>query len=309
MRRCKICGAPAFHYVRSANSAFCRGHYGEFFLRQVRRTIKRYDLLKGDEKILVAISGGKDSLVLLDVMLELGYEIIPFHINLGIPLYSEASYEAAKREVEKRGKKLLLYDLKKEMGMTIHEKAREKKLPPCKVCGVTRRYILNMKGKELGVDAIATGHTLNDGAMQLFANLLRWDFSYLSKMGLLLPEENGLLKRVRPLGLILETEITAYANLKDIRPVEISCPESERAQFKKYKYMLEDLEDESPGLMRQFYEGFIKKKKIFDIERPTYKLEPCLICGYPTVAKVCAFCRIWRGDEVKRLKLEGLIDR
>ncbi len=66
--RCSICGSRAIIRIPDLRRNFCEKHFVEYFERRVQKTIERYQMLKNVKKLLVAVSGGKDSLVLLHVL-------------------------------------------------------------------------------------------------------------------------------------------------------------------------------------------------------------------------------------------------
>lgn len=89
--KCKICKAPAAVALKSHNAAFCPDCYKNFFARQVARGIESQKLFSRDERILVALSGGKDSLALMLELSRQGYNVTGLHIDLAIPSSSAAA--------------------------------------------------------------------------------------------------------------------------------------------------------------------------------------------------------------------------
>lgn len=313
--KCRICGKPAVIKLRSHNIALCPKHLIEFVQKQTYRAIKRYKMFEKNDHIAVAVSGGKDSLALLDILTDLGYKVSAFYIDLGIKYmdYSKVSKEKATLFCKKKNVDCLVYSLPEMFGMGIDEAARKSWRTPCSLCGMTKRYLMNMAAKDVKADVIATGHNLDDQSAALFANLLRWDIAYLSKGYPVLPEENGFPKKVKPLIFLTEREIAAYAIVKNIDYVRYECPHSEGARFLIYKEYLNAIENISPGTKRRFYQGYTDNVWRFRIESPEYcpeeseqegVMQPCKICGMPTAAEdgICSFCRFWRPDEVKKLK-------
>lgn len=299
--KCKVCGKEAWVKVPSANAAFCKEHYDRYVLRLTEKAIKKFKMFDDDELILVAVSGGKDSLALLHILKRLGYRIQALHINVGIKgnNYSEISEQKAIRYANNLDVPIKIVRVEEIHGLNVIDLAKKRRRISCQVCGLTRRYYMNKYAREIGAPVIATGHTLDDMVQTLFANLLRWDISYLSKEMPLLPSEDGLVRKAKPLTFLQDRETLLYDKLHEIEYASVDCPESRFATFKRYKRLFEALEEESPGTKRQFFQGFIKNIKIFQENKPPYKLEPCLVCGYPTVAKVCSFCRLWYPEKAK----------
>jgi len=85
------CTAGATVEIRRHHTAFCNEHFLEFFERQVARAIEHEHMFTRDDRVLVAVSGGKDSLALWDVLRRLGYQTTGLYINLGIGEYSAES--------------------------------------------------------------------------------------------------------------------------------------------------------------------------------------------------------------------------
>src|SRR4030066_18986 len=108
---------------RSHNSAFCPDCFFLFFRRQVSEGIRKLSLLSPEDRILVCVSGGEDSLVLWDVLMELGYPTEGLYIDLGIEGYSDRSKEKVLAYAGARGKEPIVVDLRRGGG-PIPEAAR-----------------------------------------------------------------------------------------------------------------------------------------------------------------------------------------
>lgn len=297
--KCKVCRGPAFIQFREHNANFCEEHFDQFFLRRVERAIRRYRMLAPGDRVLVAVSGGKDSLVAADVLSRLGYQVTGLHVALGIDGndFSEESARVSREFFTRRNLGLEIYDVRDRFGKSITEVGR--RFPRfCAVCGLTKRHVMNARAVKSGVAALATGHNLDDQAAALFANVMRWDIRYLAKTLPSLPGEHGFAPKIKPLVLLSEKEITAYARLHTIRVVEARCPYSAEAKFKRYKRMLAEVERESPGTRRSFYEGYVRVAHLFQAENQEDRLlAPCAVCKMPTTVQVCSFCRMWRPEE------------
>jgi len=121
---CKVCGQKAQVEMRSRGLALCREHYLDWFVKETERAIRRHRMLLPGERVLVAVSGGKDSLALWDVLSRLGYQAVGLHIELGIGEYSKRSLEVTQAFARERGLELLVVDLKEAYGFGVPELAR-----------------------------------------------------------------------------------------------------------------------------------------------------------------------------------------
>lgn len=293
--KCCVCKGPAFVKFPAHNAAFCGEHLDAFFLRQVAHTIKKYRMMPPGVRVMVALSGGKDSLVAALVLHRLGYRVEALFLDLGIVEgdFSPASQKTCEEFCSARSIPLHVISLREKFGKTIPDIAR--RYPRlCAICGVTKRHIMNEYTLKSGAFALVTGHTLDDMSAALFANLLRWDLHYLAKGLPVLPAENGFVRKLKPLALQCEDEITAFARLHGIKPVEARCPYAAEAKFKRYKAKLNALEEQSPGLKRAFYNGYTQNTHRFQEETARPLLTTCHVCGQLSSANVCTFCRIWR---------------
>ncbi len=292
--RCKLCKKEAVIRVRSFGIALCHEHIVEFCLKRVKEVVRKYRMFDKDSKVLVAVSGGKDSLVLWDVLKRLGYNVTALFIDLGI--MENNHFQKARGIVEsfaeERGYPLEVFDLQKEYGFSIDDVKQRETRTICAACGMVKRYIMNKYAYENGFDVLATGHNLNDETAVLFSNLLGWRIGYLARQGPVLPKEGKFVRKVKPLCELTERETAVYAFITGINFLSDECPYSKGATTLVYKRALNTIEYNSPGTKIRFYREFLKvKDKLFvDEEKP--KLVECPSCGYPTTYPPCAFCRL-----------------
>jgi tRNA(Ile)-lysidine synthase TilS/MesJ len=87
--KCRACRQPAIIDLPRHNANFCAEHLLQLCRRQVEKAIKDHDMLSFDDRILVAVSGGKDSLAVWDILTDLGYAADGLYIGLGIGAYSD----------------------------------------------------------------------------------------------------------------------------------------------------------------------------------------------------------------------------
>ncbi|HEB64850.1 MAG TPA: adenine nucleotide alpha hydrolase family protein [Chloroflexi bacterium] len=307
--RCRKCGQKAVINMRQHKLALCKEHYLEWIPQQTQRFIEKYRMFIPDERILVAVSGGKDSLALWDVLVRLGYQADGLYIDLGIDGgfgYSSESHALTAAFAEERGLTLHVVDVAETYGESIPEIARRTrrgKGKPCSVCGLVKRHEMNRIARDLGYDVLATGHNLDDEAATLFGNTMQWAGGYLIRQGPVLPASPGLARKVKPFCRFYERETAAYALLRGIAYIYEECPFSVGAKSIHYKELLNQLEKDSPGAKLHFYLGFLKAKKegLFaeTKEEAVALLHTCPTCGQPTSAPgQCAFCRLLKVETV-----------
>jgi uncharacterized protein (TIGR00269 family) len=300
--KCRACGQKAVVNMRQHKLALCKEHFLEWIPEQTERFIEKYQMFTCSEKILIAVSGGKDSLSLWDIIHRLGYQADGLYICLGIDeglRYSSESQRLTEKFAAARGLKLHIVDIQKEYGATIPEfsqRSHRGRVKPCSVCGLVKRYIMNRVVRDLGYEVLLTGHNLDDEAAVLFGNTLSWAGEYLLRQGPVLPEALGLARKAKPLFRIYEREMLAYAFLRGIEYIYDECPFSVGSTSIYYKQLLNRLENDRPGAKQSFYLSFLEARKsglFAERESLQAELHPCTNCNQPTSAPgLCSFCRM-----------------
>ncbi len=293
--KCRRCKAPALIDVRRHNAAFCADCFVRHCQEQVRRAIDGFEMIRPGDRVLVAVSGGKDSLGLWELLVDLGYETDGLYLGLGIGGYSDSSGRYARDFATPRGLKLIEIDIPEEHGFNIETAAATLGRPPCGACGLSKRHLFNQAALDGGYDVVATGHNLDDEAAVLFGNVLRWDAEYLGRQYPVLPAAPGFVRKVKPLVRLSEREMAAYCVIRNIDYIVEECPMAEGNRHLAYKEALNTLEQRSPGAKANFLFSFLERaheRFAGDAETERLELTPCTVCGSPTPGEVCAFCRM-----------------
>ena len=301
--KCRKCENKASVHMRQHKLALCKEHYHEWVPEQTERFIQKYEMFTPDEKILVAVSGGKDSLSLWHILVKLGYQADGLYLGLGIDggiNYSHESQRLTEEFAARNNLKLHVVDIEKEYGQpipVIAQRSHRGDGKPCAVCGLAKRHEMNRVARDLGYDVLATGHNLDDEAAVLFGNTLNWSSEYLLRQGPVLPGTPGLARKVKPLCRFYEREMTAYAILSGIEYIYEECPFAEGSQSIFYKESLNQLETARPGAKLIFYLNFLEAKKsgnlFLEKNVEMAHLHPCPKCGQPTsTPDFCSFCRM-----------------
>jgi uncharacterized protein (TIGR00269 family) len=294
--RCHRCQGPANVEIRRSRTAYCARCYPDWFRGQVQERIDHERMFRRSERVLVAVSGGKDSLALWHTLLKLGYQADGVYIRLGIGEYSRRSQAKSEAFADKHGLTLHQVDLQEDDGFVVPDLLDTRSGKPCAACGTVKRYHFNRVASELGYGVVATGHNLDDEAATLFGNVMHWNTDYLGRQGPVLESTHPkLVRKVKPLYRLSERETAAYAIVERIDYILEECPMAKGAKSLAYKEMLNSLEEEQPGAKYRFLVGFLKQGRDavntggFD---QASGLRECARCGQPTTAEICAYCRM-----------------
>ncbi len=289
--KCKKCGKKPVIYMPHHRLALCKEDFLSWFERYTERTVKEFRMFGPRDRILVTVSGGKDSLSLWYVLRKLGYEADGFYLHLGIGDYSERSRDKVERFAERVGGKVIVVDLRKEL-VGLPELKELSLREACSLCGLVKRYNFNRAAREHGYNIVATGHNLDDEASSLLANVMNWNTKYLGRKYPVLEEEGGFVKKVKPFCKFTEKETALYALLNSIEFIEEECPYAEDASSIFYKEILNRIEERFPGTKLRFYLEYLRKVYPKFKETKEAELQPCRICGEPSPTEICPVCRL-----------------
>jgi uncharacterized protein (TIGR00269 family) len=304
--KCKRCRAKAEVQIRHHNAAFCRPCFIFFFTRQLERTIEKEEMFAADEHVLVAVSGGKDSLALWDALASLGYRTTGVHLALGIGEYSDLSTQKTESFAGDRGLPLIVLRLA-DYGEDVPNLSKFTKRPACAVCGTAKRHYLDRVANERGFGVLATGHNLDDEAARLMGNVLRWQRDHLAKQQpVLAPNHERFARKVKPLFRLSEYETAVYAFFRGIDYVIDECPNSAGATQLLYKDVLNRLEAEMPGTKLNFVQEFLRSVHPLFGQSEMRPPATCKECGMPAYGDVCSFCKL-QGEVRKKRDLQSSI--
>ncbi len=297
--RCRTCAAPAVIEEPRHRAAWCGEHFVDHVHAQIRKAIDRYRMFSYADRLLVAVSGGKDSLGLWDALLTMGYRADGLYIGLGIGGYSHRSGRTCRDFATARGAKLVEVDLSTEYGYRIPQAAHATRRATCGICGLSKRYVINREAVHGGYDVVVTGHNLDDEAATLLGNVVRWQEGFLARQRPLLPATGkNQPRKAKPLYRLSEREMAAYCVVRGIDYVVEECPLVSGNTGLELKEALNVLERHSPGLKAQFLLGFLDRQadKFEDLgdgggAGASTALAECASCGMPTTSDTCAFCR------------------
>ncbi|MFM7535299.1 MAG: ATP-binding protein [Acidimicrobiales bacterium] len=296
--KCRVCRGPAVIDLPRHNANFCVEHFLRLCRNQVAKAIEDFSMLSPGDRVLVAVSGGKDSLALWDLLVELGYRADGLYLGLGIGEYSDVSGTYARAFAEERNLTLQVLDLRDTYGYDVPTAAAATRRVPCSACGMSKRHLFDRAAIDGGYDVVATGHNLDDEAAVLYGNTLHWDLEHLARQYPVLPARPGFPKKVKPLVRLTEREMAAYCVLRGIDYQVEECPMAAGNTHLGYKAQLNALEATSPGTKAAFVLGFWDRMSPVvaglraAADEPPDATQRCVRCGAPTLAETCAFCRL-----------------
>jgi len=298
--KCKRCKAPAQVELRQHNAGFCRSCFIFYFQRQVERAIAKERMFTPDEAVLVAVSGGKDSLGLWDVLIALGYRTTGLHLSLGIGEYSDLSTAKTVAFATQRDLPLITVSLADE-GLAVPDITRLTRRPACSACGTMKRHYFDQLAIDRGFPVVATGHNLDDEAARLLGNVLHWQMEHLARQQPVLePTHARFVRKVKPLYRCSEYEAAVYAFFRGIDYIVDECPNAAGATQLVYKDMLNRLEAVSPGSKLIFVQEFLSTARPALTPEDREPPQTCAACERPSYGALCSFCRLVRETQTRR---------
>lgn len=265
----------------------CKEHFVEFFEQTVVDTIASHQLLKKDERVAVAASGGKDSMTVLFLLKKLGYNITALAVDEGVAGYRDKSLEDLQVFCDNNNIPLLVVSYKDEFGKDLDTILKEQDVRPCSICGVFRRYLLNKFGKQF--DVLATGHNADDESQAILMNLTRANVSLFPRGGPKTTSNGkGFVKRVKPLYFLTEKEVMTYAFLHNLTRAFSECPYAPTAYRATVREVLNEYERKHPGAKRNVLNHYLKVRVRDDVSTT----DSCPTCGEPSASGTCKACRL-----------------
>lgn len=210
--------------------------------RRLNQAIKEYKLIEDGDHILLGISGGKDSLALAELLADRAKIFMPkFKISAVHVMMTNINYESDHTYMREFFERINVPLYIREASFTEDEKSRKS---PCFICSWTRRKELFALAKELGCNKIALGHHMDDILATLLMNMtFQGSFSTMPPM---LQMRKFDMQIIRPMCLIEEPDLIAYAKLREYMKLKKECPFDKDSNRKVMGDILKDLQNISP---------------------------------------------------------------
>nr|WP_294999790.1 TIGR00269 family protein [uncultured Methanobrevibacter sp.] len=296
--QCSKCGNPKVIYKREqSGQLLCQDCFIESIEKKVIKTIKNEKLLDKGDKVLVALSGGKDSVTTLEILNSFRkmqvIDICAVTVDEGIANYRQEGVDIAKRHAERLGIEHKVVSLKEDYGITLDEiMEKENHRGSCTYCGVFRRTIINKAAREMGATKIATGHNLDDEVQAIMMNYLEGNTGNLTKLGAKTESKaEEFTVKIKPLREIPEREIGLYVVAKDLEVHFDSCPYAMQSFRGEVSEVINQLAEKHPTIKYSTLRGYDKIKNTLKKEmQKEYAHGRCKRCGEPASNELCKAC-------------------
>lgn len=220
--------------------------------RNVGKAISDFNMIEDGDKIMVCLSGGKDSYVMLDILLSLKkrarihFDIVAVNLDQKQPGFPEHILPTYLESID------VDYKIVEEDTYSIVMDKIEPGKTTCSLCSRMRRGILYRTAKELGATKIALGHHRDDMLETMMLNMF-----YSGKLKSMPPKlgsDNGEHIIIRPLAYCVESEIAEFAKLKEFPIIPCNlCGSQENLQRQAVKAMLNDWSERFPGRIESMF--------------------------------------------------------
>ncbi len=298
---CDRCDRKSAYYREYSGESLCSKCFSKSLREKVAKTISKYSMLKYGDKVAVAVSGGKDSLSLLHVMIPIckkhGSNICAITIDEGIEGYRDESLDIVKKFASQMNVEHKVLSYKELYNVDLEESLqlrKGRKMSSCSICGTFRRRAIDIAAESFQANVVATAHNLDDSLQTFLINVLAGD---VERIGWTYPEPieyaNGL-RKIKPLTEIYEHEVAFYAFINEIPFQSEECPHMNEGIRTDIREFLNKLENNHAGIKYNAYNTIIKiAKRIRESsDNSGKKHNKCILCGRDSTNPVCSVCNM-----------------
>ena len=221
----------------------------------VRRAVDDYEMINDGDVIGVGISGGKDSLALLETLAQMRrfypkkYEVKAITVNMG---FEGVDYSPIAALCERLGVEYRVADT--DIAKIIFDVRKEPN--PCSLCAKMRRGTLHATAQEMGCNKVALGHHFDDTVETFMMNLF-----FEGRLGCYSPVtylSNRKITLIRPLIYATEKDVVYFANKRALPIVKNPCPEDHNTERENMKQLLASIERQNKGLRHRIFHAICK---------------------------------------------------
>lgn len=284
-------------YIDQSKKKYTKSQFIRYFESKVLKTIRKHKMLEKGDKILIALSGGKDSIatahIFNNILSRRGEKLNALLIDEGIPGYRDKTIKDAKKFCKDENIDLTIISTKKEFKFGLTDALKKLKDNPCNICGAMRRYLLNKYARKLKATKISTGHNLDDEAQTILMNQYKGNINLSAKLGPVtgVLEHKKFIKRIKPLYFLTEKEVTIYTTLKGFQVDFSECPNAKDSFRSTVRDQLNDLENKFPGMKNGIINAFLEQLPKLR-QNKLNKIITCKSCSEPSTKTTCSMCLI-----------------
>ncbi|MDG6902960.1 MAG: TIGR00269 family protein [Nitrososphaerota archaeon] len=298
MPGCATCGGASFYTRRYSGETLCVQCFKKSIVEKTRRTVSKYKMIGKGDRVAVAVSGGKDSLSLLKVVVQLyaprRIPIVAISVDEGVVGYRDEALEHARSLCSELGVEHTVVSYKEMFGFSLDEALNwneERDVSSCSFCGVFRRRAIDEAAARADATVVATAHNLDDYIQTFMMNLMHGDVARLGWMDPAYTDGSFQIRRVKPFMEVYEEEVALYAYQSDVPFQSVSCPYMHEGLRSEVRDYLNAMEAAHPGiknvLLRSSLDVISRYSGTSDKESV-----PCGSCGRPSSGGLCNVCRM-----------------
>ena len=305
-KRCDKCDERPVIFIRYSGQHLCSDHFLELIGKRVKKEVRSQGLMSRKGRVALAVSGGKDSLLLLKLMNEIlgrvrDIELTAITVDEGITGYRQESIGYARSVSGELGIDHRVVSFREDFGMTLDNMVKRTETGPCSVCGVLRRRALNDEAKRIKAVSLITGHNLDDMSQTVLMNVLSADMKRLKRLGPHLEPIPGFIPRFMPLRTTPETETHLASHILGIPIHNTECPYANTAKRGDVRDILLQAEEKTPGTRHSLLRFHQQCSEL--IPGDDFETGSCSVCGESVPGgenDICGTCRMLDKIGVKK---------
>lgn len=295
MSGCSRCGGIVFYTRRYSGESLCRSCFGDSVVEKTRRTISKYNMIGRGETVAVAVSGGKDSLTLLNVLhtLDRG-PLVAVSVDEGVRGYRDEALAHAKALTDKLGVEHIIVSYEELFGFSLDQALDwkdERDVSSCSFCGVFRRRAIDEAAVRAGATVVATAHNLDDFVQTFMMNLLHGDVARIGWLDPAYTDDSFPVRRVKPFMELYEEEVALFAYESGVPFQSVSCPYMHEGLRSAVRDYLNQMEAYHAGMKNVLLSSSLEVISRF-ARSPDKVSIPCSNCGKPSSSGLCSVCRM-----------------